>query len=48
MGAAEALGGSISNELEDAVRIFVEFVVPDAKDDPAFISEIAVSDAICL
>ena len=43
MGAAEALGGSIHDRLKDALGVLVQFVVPDAKDRPAFLGEEGVA-----
>ena len=37
MGAAEALGGSIRYRLKHTLGIFVQLVVPYAKDGPAFL-----------
>jgi hypothetical protein len=48
VGAAAALGGSIRDQSEHAVRAPVEFIVPDAQDRPAFAFQVIVSDAVRL
>ncbi len=46
MGAAEALGGSIHNRLEDTIGIVDQFIVPDAHDTPTFLLKEAVTALI--
>jgi hypothetical protein len=48
VGAAEALGGAGKDCLQDAVRIFVQFVIPDPKDRPAFASKELVASPVPL
>jgi hypothetical protein len=48
VGAAEALGGSMHDSLEDAIGIFVELIVPDAEDRPAFLRKERVAPLVVL
>jgi hypothetical protein len=43
VGAAEALGGSIRNRLNDTLRILAQFTVPEAQDGPAFLPQEGVA-----
>jgi hypothetical protein len=46
VGAAEALGGSVDDGLENAVWIVIERVVPDAHHRPAFLLKEAVAPSV--
>jgi len=48
VGAAEALGGSLDDCPEDAVRILIQVIVPDAQDGPASLREERIASLIPL
>jgi hypothetical protein len=46
VGAAEALGGSTHDRLKNTFGIFIEFAVPEAKNDPALLPKEFVSTSV--
>ena len=48
MGAAEALGSSTHDSLKHTLGVLVEFIVPDAKNGPAFFFQESIARLISL